>query len=201
MGAAWGSICEWWSRSTFKDEVTLGDVATSFLAVITILALCVAWYQLRGFSRQTRASVLLALDERWESGDLVLLREDLEIFIREVVDEAKRRSTPQRPVTTKEIFPERLEALRTADPDRHLRLFRLCGFFESMAYAARERYIRTSDLYNLLGVSIRDTGAVFRQHIVNRQSDWNTPQLFEHYVWLIDQVRKRDRQRWWRGWL
>jgi len=41
---------------------------------------------------------------------------------------------------------------------------------------------------------------VFREHIVELQRKWERPSLYEHYVWLIDEIRERDTRRWWQVW-
>lgn len=185
---------------TLKNDVSVGDLATAAAVVIAVVALLLGWYQLRGLTRQTRATALLALDERWEGAEMAGARADLERVIRAVQAEAVRRSTPQNQVSEIDVFPEALEELRRLDPGRHTQLLRICGFFETTAYAAREHYLKTSDLHRLFGVSIRDSGFVFHQHIMDLQTRWGVPKLFEHYVWLLDEVRKRDTRRWWQFW-
>ena len=189
MTGVWGAI-------SFKKEITAGDIATIALAVVGLFALAVAWYQIRAVARQTRASVLLSLDERWESGEVLKLREKLEALIQEVQADAARTG-----VTVVELFPKRLQRLRGEAPARYSELFRLCGFFETVAYAARTRYIRVSDLEGLLAASIRETGQLFREHILERQNAPDgIPDLMEHFVWLVDEVERRTRARWWARW-
>ena len=185
---------------TLKSDVSVGDLATAAAVFIAVVALLLGWYQLRGLTRQTRATALLALDERWEGPEMAVVRADLERIIAAVQAEAVRRSTPQNEVSEIDVFPEALEELRRFDPGRHTQLLRICGFFETTAYAAREHYLKTSDLHSLFGSSIRDSGFVFREHIVELQKKWERPSLYEHYVWLIDEIRERDTRRWWQVW-
>ncbi len=189
-----------WKEVSLKKEVTLGDLATIATAVVAMCALWLAWYQLRGLARQTRATVLLTLDERWESAEVVALRQELEKLIRETAEEAKRRpATGRGLLTPADLFPDRLEKLRNDDPDTYSKLFRLCGFFETVAYVARAKYITVKDLDNLLGASISDTGKLFRNHIVRRQRETGIPGFLEHYIWLVDEIERRARP-WWRRW-
>jgi hypothetical protein len=184
-----------WAAVSFKKEITAGDVATIALVIVGLVTLTVAWYQIRALARQTRASVLLSLDERWESGEVLKLREKLEALIQEVQADAGGG------VTVVELFPARLQRLRREAPEKYWELFRLCGFFETVAYAARTKYIRVSDLEGLLAASIRETGKLFREHILERQNAPDgIPDLMEHFVWLVDEVEKRTRARWWARW-
>lgn len=186
------SILNFWNALKLKPEVTIGDLATALLALVTFGAFFLAWYQLRGLTRQTRATVLLALDERWEGTDLRSVRDDFSTFSDRVEGEAKRQSTPKRVVTAEELFPAQLEAMRTGEREKYQNIFRMCGFFETIAYAARARYIRVSDLDNLFGGSIRNSGKVFREHILDKQRELGEPRYYEYYVWLVDECRKGD---------
>jgi hypothetical protein len=181
-----------------KSDVSVGDLATAAAVVIAVVALLLGWYQLRGLTRQTRATALLALDERWEGPEMTAVRAELERVIEAVQLESRRRSTARNRVWPVDIFPDALEQLRQVDPARHSQLLRFCGFFETTAYAARAHYLKASDLHSLFGASIRESGIVFRQHIKELQRLWELPRLYEHYVWLIDEVTRRDARKWWR---
>ena len=181
------SMTDLWIAVSFKRDISLGDIATIALVVVGLSALGVAWYQLRAVARQTRAGVLLELDERWESGEVLALRRKLEALIQEVQTDAARER-----VTVAELFPDRLRRLREEAPERYWELFRLCGFFETVAYVSRARYISVSDLEGLLAASIRETGKLFRQHILERQNAPDgIPDLMEHFVWLVDEIERR----------
>jgi hypothetical protein len=181
-------IFDLWDKAKLKEDVTVGDLATTVLALIALGALIMAWYQLRGLSMQTRANILLSLDERWESGEVLKLREELNTFIVQVQNAA----TPQQ--TAVDLFPASLKALHGRDAASYRKLIRLCGFFETLGYAAKAKYIRVTDLHNLLGSSIGEDGKLFRQHILELQEV--RPRLLEHFLWLVDQVEKCDRQPW-----
>ncbi len=90
----------------WKKESTLGDIATASAALVAVLALILAWVQLRGLSRQSRADVLLKLDERWESKDVVVLREEVDRFIKEIQAKAIQQQTLSgHPSPRKRCFP------------------------------------------------------------------------------------------------
>jgi len=180
-------ITEFWQGFKVKAEVSVGDLATAMVAMVSVLALWCAWFQLRGIGTQTRANVLLELDQRWESREMLAVRRELNDFL----DRARGMVHAGSP-TLPEIVAAELERMRTTPADRttYLKLLRICGFFETVGYATRAGYIRATDVSNLLGGSIRDTGATFVTHITHVQRVYNTPRLYEHYVWLTDVVRR-----------
>jgi hypothetical protein len=49
---------------SWNRELTFADTTTAATAFVAVLAVILAWGQLRRLSRQTRADVLLAMDER-----------------------------------------------------------------------------------------------------------------------------------------
>ena len=175
----------------WKKEITLGDIATASAALVAVLALILAWVQLRGLSRQSRADVLLKLDERWESKDVVVLREEVDRFIKEIQAKAIQQQTLSgHPVTAEALFPGELDQLRFGRSDRYGQLVRVCGFWETVGYSARAGYIRVRDLHGLLGGAIREHGGVFRKHIERLQT--THPGMLEHFVWLSHEVDLRD---------
>jgi len=188
---------------TLKREITVGDIATSAAVVVAVMAAWFAWSQLRGLSRQTRATVLLTLDERWESEHMFTLRKEYEDFLEHAFSEANRRSTRQRPVDVLQVCGELLEALRVSrdakEAERYSKLFRLCGFFETLGYATTAQYIRVADVHGLLGASIAECGLVFKSHILGLQRQ--RPGLLENFVELVDKIEERDRAPRWKRWL
>src|SRR6266851_7007686 len=94
------------SGMTINKTISLGDMGTIAAALVAIAALFLAWGQLRGLSRQTRASLLLTLDERWEGKDLADERKTLLVFKRQVTEEAERETLahPDRPTTAASLF-------------------------------------------------------------------------------------------------
>ncbi len=181
---------------SWKKELTLGDTATAVAAIIAVLALWIAWIQLRGLSRQSRADVLLKMDERWESTEVVALRRVLEDFIAEVQRKAATISQSGFPTRAEDLFATELDALAGTDAVRYGKLFRLCGFLETLGYSARAGYLRVRDLHGLLGASIRDNAAVFRGHITSLQR--TRPGILEHFVWLSREVEWCDQYpSWW----
>jgi hypothetical protein len=87
----------------------------------------------------------------------------------------------------------RLKQLETEDVANNLRIFQICGFFETVGYVARAGYITIADVQSLLGGSIKTAAMVFRPYIQDLLSFRNAdPKLFEHFLWLIDEIERRD---------
>src|SRR5262249_38276124 len=111
---------------------------------------------------QMRANVLLTLDERWESASMQDVRGEMEALIRDAKSEAFSRWPGQREVDLRnrsaEIYAATLQNFRINAPDRYIRLFRVCGFFETVGYVAQTGYIPVEDVVNLLGCGDRDRG-------------------------------------------
>lgn len=168
-------------------SISLGivDLATLVGALVAVTALFLGWYQLRGSTLQARATVLLSLDQRWEV-ELDGARKALYAL----VDRVTAVGAPATPA----LFEAELARLRTsgtsADREEYRALFRVVGFFETVAYATRSGYIRIGDVDNLLGGSIRHTELVFGREIAAlQQAD---RRIYEHWSWLAAEVRKRD---------
>ncbi len=175
---------------TIKWELNLGDLATALVALVAVL---VAWRQLHAMVLQTRANTLLALDQRWESEPLVSLRADLLRLIETVTQRAREQwpglSEAERRSRSAELYAAELQNMRAND--RYLRLFQICGFFETVGHVARSNYIPASDIINLLGGSILQTGMVFKPHIdkLHREEGADVRQ-YEHFLWLVNETRR-----------
>jgi hypothetical protein len=118
---------------------------------------------------QLRASVLMSLDQRWETDPLISIRRELQDFITGVFDQCLARwpgtPLPDLRALTAPIFLSRLNEMEANDPAQHFRLFQICGFFETVGYVARAGYVSAGDVFNLLGGSVATAAMVFRPYI------------------------------------
>jgi hypothetical protein len=145
---------------------------------------------------QLRTTVLLALDQRWETDPLISVRAYLQEFIKEVFEECALR-WPDKPPSdlkplTAPLFLARLNQLETQDPSVHFRLFQICGFFETVGYVARAGYITIDDVFNLLGGSIMTAATVFRPYISAKLQAGNDPRFYENFMWIVAEVERRQ---------
>jgi hypothetical protein len=145
------------------------------LATIAALALWFAWRQVREMQEstrrqadsarnvelQTRANILLTLDERWETEPMLSVRRELEILISVVEAELARADPQSRDVLRLRRAPvlaARLDQMRREDFEQYFRLCKISGFFETVGYVVRAGYIPLDDVINLLGGSILEAG-------------------------------------------
>lgn len=145
---------------------------------------------------QTRAHVLLALDQRWESEPISSARAELIKLIHAVKAEAAQKwlGLPETEVIRRssELYAAKLQQIRTSDNDLYLRLFQICGFFETLGYVAYAKYIPVGDVINLLGGSINTAGMVFKPHLQKLlNEEGGDKHLFEYFLWLL-----REMERW-----
>jgi hypothetical protein len=145
---------------------------------------------------QLRASVLLALDQRWETEPLILIRAFLQQLIKEVFEDCASR-WPTKPsedlkLLTAPIFLTRLNELETKYPESHFRLFQICGFFETVGYVARAGYVSADDVFNLLGGSVMTAAMVFRPYIKAKLAAGNDPRFYENFIWIVNEAERRQ---------
>lgn len=145
---------------------------------------------------QSRATVLLTLDQRWESEPLLTSRTLLFHLENSVLEEAAAqwlgRSIADLRRLSAPLFTARLEDMEERDTAKYLRLFQICGFFETVGYVVKANYITLTDVSELFSVSIRTTAVVFRHYIQElidaRGAD---KMLFYNLRWLISELGKK----------
>lgn len=77
-------------------------------------------------------------------------------------------------------------------PDEYLKLFQICGFFETVGYSVRAGYITVDDIHQLFGVSIIAAATVFRPYIQNLLSEGGDRALYENFLWLVSRIELRE---------
>lgn len=180
------------------------ELSGVLLAIIATVALFFAYRQVQQMQetntmdlRQGRASVLLALDERWESAEMQVVRVEMEALVREVQTEALKRwpKAVGQIDRSGDIYAERLEDFRKNAYPKYLQLFRICGFFETVGYVAEAGYIPTADLVQLLGAAILRAGAVFSTHLEKLADEEGNEDLYRCFRWLHGEAKKRVKLR------
>jgi hypothetical protein len=143
---------------------------------------------------QTRAAVLLSLDQRWESELMLTFRSDLEVLIIEVKTEAARlwRGQPESEIRKRsaDLYAERLARMADENPQQYVRIFRICGFFETVGCVVHAGYVPPEDVLGLLSVSILTAGMVFRPHIKKLLEEGAPNNLYENFLWIIEQAER-----------
>jgi hypothetical protein len=149
----------------------------------------------RSQENQLRAGILLTLDARWESPQMMAVRGDLETLIREVYAEALDYY-PDRAADIELVsapyFERRLSSLRDTDSRLQRRLLQICGFFETVGYVTVAGYITLDDVYRLLGGSILTSATVFTPYLDRLLGQGAHPKLYSNFRWLVNQVKIRE---------
>ncbi|MGB8411328.1 MAG: hypothetical protein WCE23_00730 [Candidatus Binatus sp.] len=143
---------------------------------------------------QTRAAVLLSLDQRWESEPMLTFRADLEVLIVEVKTEAAKtwRGQPESEIRKRsaDLYAERLARMADENRERYIRLLRICGFFETVGCVVHAGYVPGKDVLDLLNVSILTAGMVFRPHIQKLLEEGAPDSFFENFLWIVEQAER-----------
>jgi hypothetical protein len=178
------------------------------LAIVAIVALVYGGRQLaemregnrkqtesaRNQELQTRAAVLLSLDQRWESEPMLTCRADLEVLIVEVKSEAARvwRGQPESEIRKRsaDLYAERLARMADENRERYIRLLRICGFFETVGCVVHRGYVPSADVLDLLSVSILTASMVFRPHIKKLLEEGAPDNFFENFLWIVEQAER-----------
>ncbi len=185
MTFVWGQLC--WS---FKPEIDLGTLALFIAAVAGTL---VAWRQLHLVAVQARATLLLALDERWESTALRPGRDAMQLVLEELLARAtqERAGLPhdERQRHFRDLCAAEIQRLRTEDKPSYSKIMQVAGFLETVGFVARRNYLPATDVVELLGGSIDGAGSLLSSHLRKIQEEELDEEWYEHFLWLVDQAR------------
>jgi len=178
------------------------------LSIVAILALFYGGRQLaalregnkkqtesaRNQELQTRAAVLLSLDQRWEN-EMLACRADLETLIVEVKNQAAQmwRGRPENEIREKsaDLYADRLGRMADENRQQYMQLLRICGFFETVGCVVRAGYVPAKDVLDLLSVSIASAGMVFQPHINRLLKEGAPANFYENFLWIVE---KADRE-------
>jgi hypothetical protein len=141
---------------------------------------------------QTRAAVLLSLDQRWETEPMLAYRADLDALIVEVKNEAAKlwRGQPDTEILQRsaELYAKRFARMAEENRQRYMHLMRICGFFETVGCVVRAGYVPKEDVLNLLSVSILTAGDVFQPHIAELIKQGAPKIIYENFLWIVKET-------------
>jgi hypothetical protein len=139
---------------------------------------------------QTRATVLLSLDQRWESEPMLSSRVDLDTLIVDVKGEAAKLWLGQPEIEIRkrsaDLYAARLARMAEEDRQQYIKLFRICGFFETVGYVVHAGYVPVKDVLDLLSISISTAGMVFNPHIKKLMKEGAPDDLYENFLWIVE---------------
>ena len=84
-------------------------------------------------------------------------------------------------------------SLEQDEPNRYQRLFRICGFFETVGYVVRADYVTLVDVFRLFSVSLNTAAMVFRAYIEEIvYAEGANRMLYANFRWLIAEIEKLE---------
>lgn len=159
--------------------------ALGYLVAASTIAIggCVAYRHLRIIQGTERAEVLTSLDNCWY-GYLADARSEF----------LKFRNSLERSKDSKEYQQEiidKLQSMRKNAPKKYRTLVGMLDFYETLGYFSRVQYILSSDVIQLYGPNIKDYEIIFREYILELQKTEKDPSIYEHFLWLTDELKKQ----------
>ncbi len=158
---------------------TLGYlVAASTIAI----AGCVAYHHLRVIQGTERASVLTSLDASWAGSELEKSRVSILELKREFkdVEDITERKTH---------IKDKLRELQESDIKLYRELVAMVCFFETIGYFSRVGYILPEDALELYGPAIRNYDDVFREYILELQTEDEDKEIYANFLWLANEAK------------
>lgn len=171
------------------------------LVVVAFLALGYAAKQVREMvvankaaELETRATLLLKLDTRWNNRDLVDIQQDLQEVMDKIEAEAEKRWGHLDPKAIRdnssELYAEKLREIRDSQRETYRKYMRLVDFLETLGYLAKMNYLPKDDLLNLFGGVIITFRRVFYHHLkLLQRKPGTTGRAWEYTIWLMDEVQ------------
>jgi type II secretory pathway pseudopilin PulG len=139
---------------------------------------------------QTRATVLLSLDQRWENEPMLAYRADLEALIVNVKTEAAKLwlGQPESEIRKRsaDLYAARLALMADENRQQYIKLLRICGFFETVGCVVHAGYVPAKDVLDLLRISILTAGMVFRPHIKKLVEEGAPDDFYENFLWIVE---------------
>ena len=157
-------------------------VAQTGLFLFAAIAVLVGKEQIKTAIIHNRASVVLELDNRWESDAIIESRTLLNDLYTNV-----RASKPPEAWTM--AYNRQLADLRSNDPRKYRTMMRLAGYFETAGWVIGKQYVDQKDFFDLFRASVVQFGEVFEDHLVVLQRLEDAPTLYEHALSLIREAK------------
>ena len=86
---------------------------------------------------------------------------------------------------------KKLKTLKKDKYDIYRTLVSMLDFYETIGYFSKVQYILPRDAIELYGPSIKDYDKVFREHILERQKTEEDQWIFDNFLWLANEIKKR----------
>lgn len=186
-----------WEDFYFASQILLFGV----VAIGAVLS----FRQLRMLAKQAKATFLLELDRRWESNEMVPVREAISehrSFIeRKIRTDHSDLTDDQKREKYKELFADELDALEKSNFERYSKFLRAWGFLETLGYLVKNKYLKPEEVDSLLGYSILQVDDMSRAHILKRDAEEESKtgrpaHLYANALYLADCISTYVANRW-----
>jgi hypothetical protein len=141
----------------------------------------------------TRASILLALDDRFNSEAMQKSRTEMGSLYDEVIREAHVKWIAFDEVEIRkrglDLYAEKLQTIREEDRPRYVVLLNACSFFETVGYVTKSEYVPLADVLKLFSASITLGGVIFGAHLEKLRDSSLDRSIYENFSWLITEAR------------
>ena len=144
---------------------------------------------------ETRATLLLKLDTRWNDHVLVDIQNDLFELMAKIDAEAERCWGHLDPKVTREksrgLYAIKMREISNSERDVYRKYMRLVDFLETLGYLAKMNYLPKDDLINLFGGVVITFRRVFYDHLgLVQRKPGTTGRAWEYTIWLMDEVQR-----------
>ena len=168
----------------FGEQTWVSTLGYLVAAATIAIGGCVAYHHLAILQGIERAHILTHLDTCWADTELAKSREELLKFWNEL------ESVKGSPEWHKEI-KKKLQTYKEDKYEVFKRLTIMLDFYETLGYFSKVGYILIRDTLKLYGPSIREYEEIFREHIGVRQDEKQDSELYENFIWLADEMKKK----------
>lgn len=147
-------------------------------------------------AKQAKATLLLSLEEKWNSADM---RAAKKCFVekKNTVDSDIHKTNSNlndSAIEEKKCdkFKTLLRELYRDEPfGSYTTLMSMVGFFELLGLLVKRKYVDIKDIADLFGGPILDVGRYIAPHINERKTERGVPNgLFENALYLVDETKK-----------
>ena len=161
-------------------------IYSACLIILTFILVCVAWIQLTGIKRISKADFLLRLDERYSSLEIIKARaiiHRLHCLVKtpEISDETRIQRIAEE---IKNIGQNHMDSLEFTY------LLNFLDFLETLAYFCNRGYISVDDVDDLIGNSMVFYYKVFKKWIYYRKEKYNN----DFYCELKKVIKKIEKK-------
>lgn len=174
---------------TDKEIMTIQAFDAILLGSLTGILVLVAWIQIKGLTKVSKADFLMRVDDRYGSEPILKAR----IIIHEFYTLSKT-SDKDKLLTEKQhryFVANEINKL-SSDPTRcekYIHILNLLDFLETISFYANHEDIEDSDIENLMGLSLTFYYDVLEMRIDERRKKYSNPSYYCEFETLVNRMK------------